>query len=83
MKARPPIFFKNYNFHNNEIRTEDSYIFRSSRLFVNEISVMSNTLLPTLSKTLYTSVVRFRDSTSEHITKTLFQFVFVCKTAPT
>jgi hypothetical protein len=32
-----------------------------------------------LSKTLYTSVVKFPASTSEHIMKTLFQFVAMCK----
>jgi hypothetical protein len=41
------------------------------RLFLRNISFVFNTLLPALSKTLYTSVVKFPASTSKQITKTL------------
>jgi hypothetical protein len=37
-------------------------------LFFHKVSVIFNKLLPTLSKTLYTDVVKFPTSTSEHIT---------------
>jgi hypothetical protein len=37
-------------------------------LFFHNVSIICNTLLPTLNKTLYTSVVKFPASTSEHIT---------------
>jgi hypothetical protein len=53
------------------------------RLFSHNISVIFNTLLPTLSKTLHTSVAKFPTSTSEHFMMTLFQFVVVCKVTST
>jgi hypothetical protein len=37
--------------------------------------------LPTSWKTLYTSVVKFCDSTSKGFTKTLFQIFVACKMA--
>jgi hypothetical protein len=42
-----------------------------------------HTLLPTLSKTLYTSVVKFPASTLDHITKSLFQYFIICKMVST
>jgi hypothetical protein len=50
------------------------------RLLFHRVSVIFNTLLPTLSKTLYAKV-KSPNSTSQHITKTLFQLVAVCKMA--
>jgi hypothetical protein len=38
------------------------------RLFLHRVSVIFNTLLPVLSKTLYTNVVKFPSPTSELIT---------------
>jgi hypothetical protein len=38
------------------------------KLFFHKVSVIFNTLLPTLRKTLYTNVVKFPAATSEHIT---------------
>jgi hypothetical protein len=37
-------------------------------LFFHKVSIIFNTLLLTLSKTLYTNVVKFPDSSLEHIT---------------
>jgi hypothetical protein len=51
------------------------------RLFFNKVLVIFNTLLPTLNKALYTSVVKFPESTSVRITKTLFQLFVTCKMA--
>jgi hypothetical protein len=53
------------------------------RLFFHKVSVIFNTLLPTLSKMLYTSVVKFPASNLEHIMKTLFQFIVICKMVST
>jgi hypothetical protein len=65
-----------------EIYLEDPYIFlQIMRLFYHKVSIIFNTLLPTLSKTLCNSDVKFPASTSEHITKTLLQFVVICKMA--
>jgi hypothetical protein len=50
------------------------------RLFFHKLSVTLNTLLPKLGKTLHTSIVKFLASSWKHITKTLFQFVVICKT---
>jgi hypothetical protein len=55
--------------------------FAIMRLFFHKVSVIFNTPLPTLSKTLYISAVKIPASTSEHITRTLFQFVVICKCA--
>jgi hypothetical protein len=41
------------------------------RLFFHSSSFIFNTSWPKLSKTLYTTLVKFRASTSEHITKTV------------
>jgi hypothetical protein len=57
--------------------------FAITGLFFYKVSVTFNTLLPTLSKTLCTGVVKFPASTSEHITETLNQFVVIRKMAPT
>jgi hypothetical protein len=51
------------------------------KLSFHKVSVIFNTLWPTLSKTLYTSVVKHPAMTSEHITKTSFQFTVICKMA--
>jgi hypothetical protein len=45
------------------------------RLFFHKVSIIFNTLLPTLSKTLYTNVVKLTAM------KTLCQFVVICKMA--
>jgi hypothetical protein len=44
------------------------------RLFFHEFSIIFNTILPALSKTLYVGIVKYSASTSERITKSLFQF---------
>jgi hypothetical protein len=44
-------------------------------------SIIFSILLPAMSKTLYTSVLKFSVSTSWHSTGTLFQFVIVLKMA--
>jgi GMP synthase PP-ATPase subunit len=54
--------------------------FTVMRLFFHK-TVIFNTLLPLLSKMLYINVVKFFASTLEHISKTLFQFVVICKMA--
>jgi hypothetical protein len=51
------------------------------RLFFHKVSIIFNTLLPTMSKTLYANVVTIPASASEHITKTVFQFIVICKMA--
>jgi hypothetical protein len=56
------------------------YVFGIMRLFPYEVSVIFNTLFPTLSKTLYTRVVKFPASTHH---ETVFQFVVICKMAST
>jgi hypothetical protein len=48
-------------------------------LFSHKV-ITFNTLLPMLSKTLYTSVIKFPALTSEHIMRTLF-WVVICKVA--
>jgi hypothetical protein len=53
------------------------------RLFFHKDSGIFNLLVPTLSRTLLTNVAKFCASTSEHIKKTLFQFIVVCKIAST
>jgi hypothetical protein len=45
--------------------------FAIMRLFFHRVSVIFNTLLPTFSKTLYTTVVKFPILTFEHIMKTV------------
>jgi hypothetical protein len=82
-KVMSAIFFGKCNYNNTGICTDDSNIFAIVRLFFHEVSVIFNTLFPTLSKKLCTIVVKFPASTSEHITKTLFQFVVICKMAST
>jgi hypothetical protein len=51
--------------------------------FFHKVSVIVSTLFPTLSKTLYTGVVKFPASTLEYVMKSLFQFVVICKMAST
>jgi hypothetical protein len=46
--------------------------FTIMRLFFHRVFIIFNTLLPTLSKTLYTSVVKFPALTLENIIQTLF-----------
>jgi hypothetical protein len=53
------------------------------RLFFHKVIIIFNTLFSSLSKTLCTSVVKFPASTSVHTTETLFQFIIMCKMAPT
>jgi hypothetical protein len=47
--------------------------FANTRLFSHKVPVIFKALLPTLRRTLYTNV-KFPASTSENVTKTLFQF---------
>jgi hypothetical protein len=42
--------------------------FATEATFLRKLSVSFNTLLPTLNKTLHTTVVKFPASTSDHIT---------------
>jgi hypothetical protein len=56
--------------------------FAIMRLFFHRVIVIFNTLLPTLTKTLYTSVVKFPALTSEHIMKTLFYALSSAKWHP-
>jgi hypothetical protein len=44
---------------NNEIYMDDSHTLAITRLFFHKVSFIFKTLLATLSKTLYTSVVKF------------------------
>jgi hypothetical protein len=54
------------------------------RIFFQKVSFIFKTILRTSSKTLYTTVVKFPASTHhKHITKTLFQFIFMCKMSST
>jgi hypothetical protein len=76
MGAKPPFFLRKCICNKNEITS-----FAVMRLFFHKVSVIFNTLLPMLSKTLYTSAVKFPASTSELITQTLFQFAAICKMA--
>jgi hypothetical protein len=48
--------------------------FEIMRILFHRVCAVFNTLLPTLNKTLYTSVVKFPASTSEHITKLSYYF---------
>jgi hypothetical protein len=57
----------------------DTYIFCNYEVIFPQSLIIFNTHLPVLSKMLCTSVVKFRASTLEHITQTLFQFVVICK----
>jgi hypothetical protein len=65
---QPISFFRKCNNNNNEIYTDYLYIFAILWLFIHKVFVIFNTLLPSLSKTLCTSAVKFPASTSEHIT---------------
>jgi predicted membrane-bound mannosyltransferase len=57
--------------------------FANMWLIFQEVSIIFNTLLPTLSKMLYTNVVKLPTSTSEHFMKTFFQFVVIWKITST
>jgi hypothetical protein len=47
--------------------------------FFHKVFVVFNTLLPALSKTLYTKAAKLPASTHhEHITKALFHFFVIC-----
>jgi hypothetical protein len=80
MKAKPSIFFSEDVI---AITMKITWMIHTSlaimSLFFHKVSVIFNTLLPTLSKTLYTNVLKFPASTSERIAKTLFQFVVICQ----
>jgi hypothetical protein len=57
--------------------------FAAMRIFFNKVSITFNTLLPMLSKMLYSRIVKLPVSTLEHILKTLFQFLTICKMVST
>jgi hypothetical protein len=77
-------FLRKCNCNNNDIYKEYLYInFSINGIFFDKDSVIFNTVLPTLSKALYTKVAKFHVSTSDYITKALFQFVVVRKIAST
>jgi hypothetical protein len=75
--------FFSYNSDNIEIYLLIHMCFAIIRLFSHKVFVIFNTVLPTLSKTLYTTAVKFPASISAHITKILFQFVVICRMAST
>jgi hypothetical protein len=82
-KVMPPVFLlRKFNCNNNEIYVDDSYIFCNYEA-IFPVSFIFSTLLSMLSKMLYTSVVKFPASTSEHIMETLFQLTVICKMAST
>jgi hypothetical protein len=76
-----PLLLVTCNCSNSGIYTDETYNLGNFLPFFHKVSVIFNTLLPTLSKTLYTIVVKFPSSTSKHATKTMFQFVVICKMA--
>jgi hypothetical protein len=47
---------------------DGSYIFTVMRLYFHKFSAIFNTLFPALSKTLCTSVVKFRATISQNVT---------------
>jgi hypothetical protein len=57
--------------------------FAIMRPFSYKVFIIYNTILPTLSKMLYASTVKFPASTSEHMMKSLFQSLAICKMAST
>jgi hypothetical protein len=64
-------FPRKFTCNNNKIYMDDSHIFCNYEAIFHKVSTIFNTLLPTPSKMLYTKVVNFPDSASEHIMKTL------------
>jgi hypothetical protein len=67
-KVMPPIFFsENVTATTVKFTWMIHISFEIIRLFFHKASFCFNTLLPTLSKTLYTNVVKFPTSTWEHI----------------
>jgi hypothetical protein len=82
-KVMHPVFRRKCNCNKTDIYVDDSQNFSILRLFFHKVSVTFNTLLPTFSTTLCTSAVKFPASTSQHITKTSFQFPVTCKMAST
>jgi hypothetical protein len=57
--------------------------FAVMRLFPYKTSVIFDTLIPKLTTTMHTSLVKCPALTLEHITKTWFQFTVICKMAST
>jgi hypothetical protein len=85
MKVVPLISFSSENII--ALTTKFTQMFHTPpaimRLFFHKVFIIFNTLLPMLSKMLYTGVVKFPDSTSTCVAKTLFQFFVSCKMAST
>jgi hypothetical protein len=71
VKVMPPFFLKKCNCNNNEIYMNDSFMFCSYEVNFPKVFTIFNTLVPTLSKMLCTSVIKFRVLTLAHITKTV------------
>jgi hypothetical protein len=81
-KAMPPILSqKNVTAVTMKFTWMIHISFAIIKLFFQKVCFIFNKLLLTLSKTLYTTVVKFPVSTSENVVKTLFQFAVICKTA--
>jgi hypothetical protein len=57
--------------------------FAIMRLYFHKVFILFSTFLPVLSNTLYNSAVKLPASTSEHITRTFFEFFVICKMAST
>jgi hypothetical protein len=78
MKVMPPIFFLE-----NVIAVTVKYMwlirtsFAIVTQFFDRVFVIFNRVLPTMSKTLHTKVVKFPALMLEHITKTLFHFIVI------
>jgi hypothetical protein len=60
-------FMRKCNYNNSEIYVDGSYFFAVMRLFFYKVFIIFSTLLPVLSKTLCTNVVKFPATASEHI----------------
>jgi endonuclease/exonuclease/phosphatase (EEP) superfamily protein YafD len=58
---------------------DNSYIFGNYEAFFLQFDIIFNTLLPVFKETLCIIVVKFCALTSGHISKTLFQFIVICK----
>jgi hypothetical protein len=67
MKIKPPIFFSEKGTATTMKFTWMIHIsFMIMMLFFHKVSIIFNTFLPVLIKTLYTTVVKFPASTSEN-----------------
>jgi hypothetical protein len=77
----PPSFSENVTAVTVKVTWMIHTSFAIMMLFFQKVPIIFSTLLPALSKTVYTSVVKFFASISEHITTILFQFVVVSKVA--